>query len=313
MDTHSYYMDNSTERIHDPMAAKERTNYRIRGYRWEKQKHIGINVKFALESFNGTPQLGKWIALPYWHFIYKFHKDTICKFGHTKNAWVNHEVNSVHLFKPGSYFQYDNREVPSPVRSVRMSFETSDPIFMKKFSQNTMNFICIYDPRLDFLKLVLKMIDCGEELEQIGYWKAQGILCEIIYLLEHVENINNNTFRIRRRHSQKTSNLVKEVRRFLSLSLDDKLSINSLVRKLGISRTTLFENYKKTTGETPLITHANMRLERVKNRLILGDPLETIAEEMGFCDMFHLSRYFKKHIGISPRDFLKQIRQGKVE
>jgi AraC family transcriptional regulator len=54
-----------------------------------------------------------------------------------------------------------------------------------------------------------------------------------------------------------------------------------------------------------------MRIEAAKVQLVRGDlKLDAIAIQTGFADAFHLSRTFKRMVGSSPRQFLRNLRSA---
>ena len=58
-----------------------------------------------------------------------------------------------------------------------------------------------------------------------------------------------------------------------------------------------------------LITYINrMRVEKAQVMLLTShDNLETIAQQVGFEDVFYFSRLFKSIVGISPAKYRKQL------
>lgn len=56
-------------------------------------------------------------------------------------------------------------------------------------------------------------------------------------------------------------------------------------------------------------THARaLRVERARQDLIAGHPLTVVAARAGFADQSHFSRVFRRHVGVSPAEFRRQVR-----
>jgi AraC family transcriptional activator of pobA len=53
-------------------------------------------------------------------------------------------------------------------------------------------------------------------------------------------------------------------------------------------------------------------LEAKRELYLTGKPVKAIAYDLGFTDEFHFSRYFKRHIGISPQFFRDTVGVGKA-
>jgi AraC-like DNA-binding protein len=92
----------------------------------------------------------------------------------------------------------------------------------------------------------------------------------------------------------------------------------NLGRSIAVADLARIANYEKSHFSTlfsdffglPPMKYVNRRrIERVQLELQRSDAkLETLAREYGFHDAFHLSRTFKRHTGLSPREFRKSHR-----
>jgi AraC-like DNA-binding protein len=60
------------------------------------------------------------------------------------------------------------------------------------------------------------------------------------------------------------------------------------------------------TGESPMMTLTRMRIHLAKTLLLQGHRLKLVADQTGFWDQYHLSKTFKQHEGISPREFCRR-------
>ena len=67
--------------------------------------------------------------------------------------------------------------------------------------------------------------------------------------------------------------------------------------------------FKEKTGYTPLQYLTEKRMENAKHLLSSSDlhySISEIAELCGFEDIYYFSRVFKKNVGLSPTQWLKQ-------
>lgn len=86
-------------------------------------------------------------------------------------------------------------------------------------------------------------------------------------------------------------------------------SLVQLARIAGCSTATLSRRVRGRFGCSPTIWLQRLKVELAKDRLVSPDrPLAAIAEELGFCDAFYLSRVFKRHTGLSPREWRRRGR-----
>lgn len=74
-----------------------------------------------------------------------------------------------------------------------------------------------------------------------------------------------------------------------------------------------YENFRKRfvqlTGESPGRYQKRRRLEWACAAIYHGEAsLKEIADQLGFCDVFHFSKAFKQEIGFTPSDYRKRVR-----
>lgn len=107
--------------------------------------------------------------------------------------------------------------------------------------------------------------------------------------------------------SQTRSTLAQSIRNY-SVSLIKIPTNDEIARHFHVSKRTaetIFKKQYQTTIHEYILKH---KLEEGK-RYLTDFPnmkLHTLAEVLGFYDEYHFSRMFKKHFGISPKDFKKQ-------
>lgn len=84
-----------------------------------------------------------------------------------------------------------------------------------------------------------------------------------------------------------------------------ELNINMLGKELGFSRTSFYRKIKGLTGQTPNDFLRIYRLNKAAE-LILADEfsLNEIGDRVGFGTYSHFSTCFKKHFGVSPKDYM---------
>lgn len=83
-----------------------------------------------------------------------------------------------------------------------------------------------------------------------------------------------------------------------------KMDYNSLMRKYGISRRSLFRQFKTLTGLTPHEYHLKAKISYISEELETSDiPLKQLAEQAGYKDIFYFSKQFKHFTGLSPSQY----------
>jgi len=102
------------------------------------------------------------------------------------------------------------------------------------------------------------------------------------------------------RQRQQMEQLWNEVRKNLGIPW----TVNRLASRMGLSVSHFHAMVMHYYHATPREMIRRFRFDEAKRMLLYGDAkLETIAENTGYSSAFALSRSFRKHLGICPREF----------
>lgn len=74
----------------------------------------------------------------------------------------------------------------------------------------------------------------------------------------------------------------------------------------GMSRTAFANTFREVVGQTPADYLTGWRMALAQSRLRAGQPIKTLAEELGYANPSALSRAFAAKVGMSPRKWLVQ-------
>ncbi|MBN2209984.1 MAG: DNA-binding transcriptional regulator [Sedimentisphaerales bacterium] len=82
------------------------------------------------------------------------------------------------------------------------------------------------------------------------------------------------------------------------------LQVHDIVQALGVSRRSLHERFRQTLGRTVHDEIKRARIDIIADMLVNSDvSITQIAKKLGYSSSDHLSRYFKKEMGRTPREF----------
>jgi AraC family transcriptional regulator len=88
---------------------------------------------------------------------------------------------------------------------------------------------------------------------------------------------------------------------YIDSHLADKITTKNLASLIDVSEGRLFRAFKISVGVTPRHYITTRRVERVCTMLITTRaPLAQLALACGFCDQAHLSRLFRRKLGMPP-------------
>jgi AraC-like DNA-binding protein len=96
---------------------------------------------------------------------------------------------------------------------------------------------------------------------------------------------------------------VRRAKDWLDANSEQNVSIHSLARLVGLSPYYLVRVFHKHAGIPPHKYQTIVRINRARKLLTSGAPISEVAYRTGFCDQSHLSRCFKKMLGVSPGEY----------
>ena len=93
---------------------------------------------------------------------------------------------------------------------------------------------------------------------------------------------------------------------YISEHFAEPLNCNELAKLCYLSTSQFYNLFTKQFKKTPLQYRDDLIIEKAKILLKLEEiTVSEIAEILGFVDVAYFSRFFKKHVGISPSNFSK--------
>lgn len=96
--------------------------------------------------------------------------------------------------------------------------------------------------------------------------------------------------------------VVSEIRQYLSIHYAEKISLDLIARNMYLSSAYISKIFKEETGETPINYLIKLRLERARIQLESDtqQSIKVISSSVGYEDVYHFSKLFKKYYGVSP-------------
>jgi AraC-like DNA-binding protein len=137
-----------------------------------------------------------------------------------------------------------------------------------------------------------------------GLGVEERVLAAITGLAPHLRGAAAGSFgRERGEHAA-----VRRARHHLQEQWDQPVSLMALSAVAGLSRFELLRRFQQQNGLTPHAFQRDLRVQRARAMLAQGTPAAEVAAACGFADQPHLSRVFKRLVGVSPGAYARASR-----
>jgi AraC-like DNA-binding protein len=103
---------------------------------------------------------------------------------------------------------------------------------------------------------------------------------------------------------------VAQARELLNSRLADPPSLDELAAVTGLSPFTLLRAFRAETGMPPHAYLNQVRVRRARRLLDGGLAPAEVAAHTGFADQAHLTRHFKRVVGVPPGAYQRERHQG---
>ena len=104
--------------------------------------------------------------------------------------------------------------------------------------------------------------------------------------------------------SAKRDNFLLNMDRFIKEHLADDLSINSITKELGISKTKLYDTCNEYLGVSIAKRIKDLRIDAAKELLkTTNKAISEVASDVGFYDYNYFCRVFKKEVGMPAKKY----------
>lgn len=87
------------------------------------------------------------------------------------------------------------------------------------------------------------------------------------------------------------------------------LTPHAVAREVGLTYETFRKRFVQLGDESPGQYQRRRRLDWARAAIYQGDrSMKQIADELGFCDVFHFSKAFKQVVGSTPTEYRRRVR-----
>jgi AraC-like DNA-binding protein len=98
---------------------------------------------------------------------------------------------------------------------------------------------------------------------------------------------------------------VRRARSYLEERWAAPVTLAELAAHAGLSRFELARTFRAQVGLPPHAFQLDLRIARARTLLAGGEPTAAVAAQCGFCDQAHLTRVFKRAVGVTPARYAR--------
>ena len=112
----------------------------------------------------------------------------------------------------------------------------------------------------------------------------------------------------RERHLGKGKQAIQQVRQYIDEHFAESVTLSRLSQHVSFSPYYLLRVFRAEVGMPPYAYLESVRIRHTQRLIKAGKPLAQVAAEVGFSSQSHMTRQFKKIIGVTPGQYAQHIR-----
>jgi AraC-like DNA-binding protein len=106
----------------------------------------------------------------------------------------------------------------------------------------------------------------------------------------------------------KEKKAIQLVRNYIDEHFTESVSLNTLAQHVSLSPYYLLRAFREEVGMPPYAYLESVRIRHTQRLIKAGKSLAEVAAEVGFSSQSHMTRLFKKIIGVTPGQYAQHIR-----
>lgn len=132
---------------------------------------------------------------------------------------------------------------------------------------------------------------------------------DAIFKLMEIQNLRNacQISRSNMEFAETTREALIQARTLLAAETCAPPSLDSVARKIGISKFHFTRQFSRLYGMSPYAFNLRCRLNLSKSLLAKGDSVSSVANDLGFFDQSHFGLHFRRVMGLTPASYQKRL------
>jgi len=139
--------------------------------------------------------------------------------------------------------------------------------------------------------------------------RLTAIFCSKVFQID-MDRQSQSQFIIFSGQKKHGDEVINKAQSFIEKNLSDRISMETLSRKLNVSRRNFDRRFVKATGNTPIEYTQRVKVEAVKKSLeTTKKNVNEVMYEVGYSDVKAFREVFKKVTGLSPFEYKQKFRK----
>jgi len=184
------------------------------------------------------------------------------------------------LFYRSGFVHEESSDPKSPVGTVFIAFDTGDPLPWLPLR--------VHDAQGRVRDLVAWLVD--DERDRRAPETRRPLFDALLSELRRLCGVPRDPW-------------VEEILAYIHKNLTRPLTLDDLTRHGKMSKFAFVRKFKRLCGRTPMEELRLRRLDQARTLLLTTNlPVKAVAPAVGIGDEYQLSKLFRSHFGLSPRD-----------
>lgn len=150
--------------------------------------------------------------------------------------------------------------------------------------------------RHNIFEEIFHTLERGQGVENLRY--SSSLLHHYLASMRYLEQFRQAV------KKEDTGNVVDAAIHYMRENIENRISIQDVIKYIGYSASRFATLFKQQTGKTPLNYFNQLKIQRSCSLLKNTDmKINQICYKIGIDDSLYFSRLFSKMMGMSPRDY----------
>lgn len=154
-----------------------------------------------------------------------------------------------------------------------------------------------------------ELISLLKELHQMIMQEEKDFRKEEIFFFLLEQLIEEYTEQGVQKGNTEQSTEVKAICEFFEKHYMENIKLDDICNLTGLSKYYLLRSFTKQKGITPYSYLETIRINKAKKMLEQGELPIDVALQTGFADQSHFSNFFKKFIGLTPKQYMNIFKE----